>query len=208
MPEHDPAPTNHDAFDRIIGNRVEIAEFVNSFDSERVQRKAFDALVWSLGLSGEADEQSSVEPIRLVREVPVEVPDQEQPIDTGQPSGVEGTGNSTRKKRSRSAAKKTYTVPRTLISRREGPAVTEQVREEKKLGPARQPESWVSATTQQHDGIEEHVEIGHILAVFDAAEWSAPTYPDSAVRGLLPFMAGSTRPTASRSRWSGRAKTT
>jgi hypothetical protein len=27
------------------------------------------------------------------------------------------------------------------------------------------------------------VEIGHILAVFQAAEWSAPAHPDSAVRG-------------------------
>ena len=44
-------PEKSDNFDRLLTHRAQIAEFVNSFTSDRVQRKAFEAIVCSLGLS-------------------------------------------------------------------------------------------------------------------------------------------------------------
>lgn len=64
-------PENSDNFDRLLANRTKIAEFVNSFTSERVQRKAFEAVVSSLGLTDHAVPSAPpVDRLHIVKETP------------------------------------------------------------------------------------------------------------------------------------------
>lgn len=173
-------PNKQDPFERLLDNSSEITEFVNSFTSEKVQVRAFAALVGSLGLSEDAIQASPVQPLRVVREPDTDDQgrdsnDEEQPTRTD-------ASDSPRKKRSRSGTKKTYTVPRGLNFAPDGHLSLEQFAAEKQ--PRTNDEKSLVACYYLSNmmGIED-VAIGHILAVFQAAEWNAPAHPDSALRG-------------------------
>ncbi|GAB2679414.1 hypothetical protein [Kribbella swartbergensis] len=174
---HDETPTG-DTFDRLLARRGEIAEFVNSFASERVQRKAFAAIVCSLGLA--ADDTADpvlAEPLRLVREEPGAEADQEGTEE----SVTADSGAASRRRRGRSASKKTFTVPRGLNFAPEGHPTLEQFVAEKQ--PRNMDEKVLVACYYLSNmmGVAD-VEIGQILAVFQAAEWNAPAHPDNSVR--------------------------
>jgi hypothetical protein len=174
---HDETPTG-DTFDRLLAHRGEIAEFVNSFESERVQRKAFSAVVCSLGLStDETADPALAEPLRLVREEPGAEADQESTEE----SVTADPGAASRRRRGRSASKKTFTVPRGLNFAPEGHLTLEQFVAEKQ--PRNMDEKFLVACYYLSNMMSvADVEIGQILAVFQAAEWSAPAHPDAAVR--------------------------
>lgn len=124
MTPHD--QQKQDPFERLLENSSEITTFVNSFTSEKVQVRAFAAVVGSLGLS-EAEQRSTVPPLHLVQEAPEEPQLQE---DDAEPVRTDSTGSTPRKRRSRSGAKKTFTVPRDLNFAPEGhPSLEEFVAE-------------------------------------------------------------------------------
>lgn len=176
MALHD--PNKQDPFERLLDNSSEITEFVNSFTSEKVQSKAFAAVAWSLGLSeGGVQASSPVQPLHVVPPAP----------DAGQESHdddaiSEAEGAPARKKRNRSSTKKTFTVVRGLNFAPAGQPSLEQFDAEKR--PRTNDEKFLVACYYLSEmlGIED-VEIGHLLAVFQAAEWSPPAHPDSALRG-------------------------
>jgi len=176
MTEHDPG--QGDNFDRLIANRAEIADFVNSFTSERVQRKAFAAVVCSLGLSDSDASTSHIEPLHLVQNLPdslqLQEPTDDEPIDLE-------SGSNQRRRRGRNGSKKTFTVPRGLNFAPEGHQSLEQFVAQKE--PRTHPEKFLVACHYLQNMMSiPDVEIGHILAVYRAAEWKAPAHPDSALR--------------------------
>ncbi|RYB95116.1 hypothetical protein EUA93_12640 [Nocardioides oleivorans] len=178
MTDHDPNNLeNSDNFDRLLANRQQIAEFVNSFTSERVQRKAFEAVVCSLGLVN--DDSASSAPVERLHVVPPATPEAEDAVgdETGEPDAA----SPTRRRKSKSSGKKNFTVPRGLNFAPEGHPTFEAFIAEK--APKNNDERSLIACHYLGEmmGIVE-VGIGHILAAYQAAEWSAPAHPDTALR--------------------------
>jgi hypothetical protein len=181
-PQDPQNPENGDNFDRLLANRSEIAEFVNSFTSERVQRKAFEAIVCSLGLAdGDAAEASPVERLHIVK--PTSKAEPEATDDDDEPGEAEAeTGGTAKRRKSRSSSKKTFTVPRGLNFAPDGKPTFEAFVAEKQ--PRTNDEKILVGCYYLSEMMAiSEVGIGHILAAFQAAEWPAPAHPDSAVRG-------------------------
>lgn len=178
MNEQDPQnPESIDNFDRLLANRSEIAEFVNSFTSERVQRKAFEAVVCSLGLGDNvAAPTPGVERLHIVKQ-DVE-PEQEQadPDETR-----EAEPSSTRRRRSRGSAKKTFTVTRGLNFAPEGKPSLEQFAADKQPRTMDEKNLVACYYLSNMMGMQD-VDTGDVLAVYQAAEWAFPSQPDVALR--------------------------
>lgn len=175
-------PEMDDNFDRMLSKRVEIAEFVNSFTSERVQRKAFEAIVCSLGLA-ETTPPEAASPLERLHIVPP-TPDLNKgtPEDHAAAETDPTDASTTRRRKGRSSTKKTFTVPRGLNFAPEGHTTFEAFVAEK--SPKTHDEKILVACYYLSEmmGIAE-VSIGHILAAYQAAEWGAPAHPDNATRG-------------------------
>lgn len=176
MSEYD-TPAAGDNFDRLLAHRGAIAEFVNSFTSERVQRKAFAAIVCSLGLADEgAPDASPVERLHIVEQASEVLP----PVTEDQSNSADDAV-APRRRRSRSGVKKTFTVLRGLNFAPEGqPSFDAFVTE---TSPKNNDEKCLVACYYLSEmmGVAE-VGIGHILAAYQAAEWSPPAHPDTALR--------------------------
>lgn len=171
-------PENGDNFDRLLANRSQIAEFVNSFTSERVQRKAFEAVVCSLGLANRSVDTDTLpaERLHIVKQDP-EVDANTTDEDSGESESV----STPRRRRSRGGARKTFTVPRGLNFAPEGHPSFEAFIAEK--SPKNNDEKCLVACYYLSEmmGITE-VGIGHILAAYQAGNWSTPAHPDMALR--------------------------
>lgn len=183
-PQDQQSPENSDNFDRLLANRSEIAEFVNSFTSERVQRKAFEAVVCSLGLAdGGVPETPNVERLHIVHPEP-EKPD-EEPAGEG---SSDADGSTARRRRSKSSAKKSFSVPRGLNWAPEGHPTLETFAEQKR--PRNNHEKNLLACYYLSHMMGLTVDTEHVLAVYQAAAWDAPAHPHTSLQG-----------TASQHRW-------
>ncbi|MFI5627681.1 hypothetical protein ACIA03_29760 [Nocardioides sp. NPDC051685] len=168
---------NSDNFDRLLANRSEIAEFVNSFTSERVQRKAFEAIVCSLGLADRGvPETRNVEGLRIITP-----PDLGADVDPGEDEAEESDGGGGRRRRVRSSSKKSFTITRGLNFAPKGHPTFENYIAEK--APKNNDEKSLIACYYLSEmmGLSE-VGIGDILAAYQAAGWSAPAHPDKTLR--------------------------
>ncbi len=182
MTPHDPQnPENGDNFHRLLENRSEIAEFVNSFTSERVQRRAFEAVVCSLGLADQnaAEEASPVERLHIIQ--------QPDPADAGSSEDEAGDANTSsstqRRRRSRNGSKKskTFAVPRGLNFAPEGHPSLEAFVEEKQ--PRNQYEKNLVACFYLAEMMGLTVDTEHVLAVYQAVkEWDPPAHPHTSLQ--------------------------
>lgn len=177
MSTNDPQnPENVDNFARLLDNREQIADFVNSFTSERVQRQAFEAVVCSLGLAEtNVADAPNVQRLRVVQQQPESEPD----LPGDEPSAE--AESTPRRRRGKNGARKNVTVPRGLNFAPEGHPSLEQFVAEKR--PANLDEKNLVACYYLSNmmGMQD-VGIGQILAAYQAAEWSAPAHPDTALR--------------------------
>ena len=167
-------------FDRLLAHRVEIAEFVNSFTSERVQRSAFAAVVSSLGLEmplgTPAERRAPARP--LVREEPPAEPGADSAGEAAEAS-AEG-GASRRRRNGRSGAKRSYTIPKGLNFAPDGEQSLESFIEEKQ--PRNQDEKNLVACFYLARMMHETVDTEHVLAVYQAAKWIAPSQPNTSLQ--------------------------
>lgn len=171
---------NASNFDRLITHRAEIADFVNSFTSERVQRSAFAAVVSSLGLDVPAGAQSE-------RRAPARQPAREEsPVDPGNDSGGDAAeasadgGASRRRRNGRSGAKRSFTIPKGLNFAPEGEQSLESFIEEKQ--PRNNDEKNLVACFYLDRMMHETVDTEHVLAAYQGAKWSAPAHPHTSLQ--------------------------
>ncbi|HXC78688.1 MAG TPA: hypothetical protein VNU19_16755 [Candidatus Acidoferrum sp.] len=167
-----------DGFQAVLGAMPKIADAVNAFTSEEVQKRAFETLVAALGIAG-----SSAAVIKPV------VTEQEQ-TGSGADTDAEVSSNGNRRPPARKRpAKKAYTVPKDLNFSPAGKTSLEEFVAEKK--PSNNDERNLVACHYLSEvmGITD-IDPAKVLAVYSAAEWTAPAIPDSALRG-----------TASRTGW-------
>lgn len=167
-----------DTFDRLLANRVEIAEFVNSFASDKVQRMAFQVLAGSLGLAEVAapgDPMADLAPAEASGSG-----DEAEPAKTENDSTGEATGGPRRRK-TRGSSKKTFTVPRGLNFAPDGKPTFDSFIADKQ--PRNNHEKFLVACYYLSETMEvAAVDVSHILAAFQAAKWQPPAHPDSAIR--------------------------
>ncbi|MDR6120294.1 hypothetical protein QE370_003478 [Aeromicrobium sp. SORGH_AS981] len=163
--EHDSTNTNeNDPYERLLFEMPRIAEVVNAFDSEDVQKSAFDALVSAIG--------ADVAPV--LRSIQPATPSEaEGPSDSDESKG--------RRRRAGKSAKKTFSPTKGLNFAPSGkPTLAEFVAEK---APRNQHERNLLACYYLTEmmGIQE-VDVNHVLAVYRAAGWEAPTSPDVSLR--------------------------
>lgn len=177
MIEHDPQhPENSDNFDRLLANRQQIAEFVNSFTSERVQRKAFEAIVCSLGLANEDSPETA--PVERLHVVP---PPANEPLPTEDAAAGEAESASpSRRRRTKTGAKKTYTIPKGLNWAPDGAPSLETFIEEKQ--PRNNDEKNLLSCFYLSHMMGLSVDTEHVLAVYQAAKWDAPAHPHTSLQ--------------------------
>lgn len=176
-------PENSDTFDRLLDNRVEIAEFVNSFESERVQRQAFEAVVCSLGLSNEAPaEAPPVERLHIVQPTPeVETePKPEDPAAQAAPEAEATKQQPARRRRAKAGSKRSFSIKKGLNFAPEGQPTLESFAGEKKPRNAYERCLVACYYLTEHMGLKADVE--HVLAVFHAVGWPMPADPVNALQ--------------------------
>jgi hypothetical protein len=163
-----------DPFDRLIKAMPRITEAVNAFTSEQVQRSAFDVLVRALGID------------RIDESVPAMAPSppaaaDAPPVDEAGQNSVATSGVRSRTSRGRSKNKRSYTIPKHLNFAPDGQPSLEDFVAEK--SPRNMDERNLAACYYLSDvmGIDS-VDVGHVLAVYQAAGWRAPAQPDTSLQ--------------------------
>lgn len=182
MSTHDPQNPETDNFARLLDNREQIAEFVNSFTSERVQRKAFEAVVGSLGLAAPESVISAptVERLHIVKQgdAASPEPDTTDEVTTSQSAADAETDVPTqpaRRRRAKAGAKRSFSIKKGLNFAPEGQPSLESFAEQKKPRNAYERSLAACYYLSEHMGLKADVE--HVLAVFHAVDWPMPADP-------------------------------
>lgn len=172
-------PTIEDTFDRLLAALPQIADAVNAFESEGVQQSAFDALVRALRIE-DAPRVASASPVALATHHDAEVT--ESVVPTAQDHGKSETpaGNG-RKRNGKRTGKRNFTVPRGLNFAPAGEVSLEDFVEEK--APRTMFEKNLVACYYLTEKMRiAAVDVGHVLAVYQAAGWTAPGDPNASLR--------------------------
>lgn len=171
-----PSGDSEDNFERLLTHRDEIAKFVNSFTSERVQRKAFEAVVSTLGLADRATPDKSImEPSGNVAPKP-----KPPVVEEGPEDATDGDGATTRRRR-KTNTKKSFSVPRGLNWAPDGHPTLEAFVEEKQPRNNHEKNLLACYFLTHMMGIK--VDTEHVLAVYQAAKWNAPAHPQTSLQG-------------------------
>jgi hypothetical protein len=170
--------------DRLLEAMPKIAEAVNAFSSEDVQKSAFNALVATFGgtrpasisVKGDQEELAAASGSDVDEEV------------VGDGDTVE-PGSSKPKKARKSSPKRSYPIPKDLNLRPDGKESLKDFSVAKK--PRTFPEKNLVIVYYFEEYIEEkEISLGHILAGYDECDWKAPSDP-----------ANSLSVTSSKNRW-------
>lgn len=174
-----------DKFDRLLDALPKIAEAVNSFDSEEVQRNAFDALVGALGVSSGVASNGGGSGRKS--DPPADVPSvgggkgaPEEPASQDDES--QGVGAPTRRPGRRgNGSRRTFTVHKDINFAPVGKQSLEEFVSEK--APRSQHEKNLAACYYLSEVLETpEITLGHVLAVYQAAGWNFPAHPDTALQ--------------------------
>lgn len=171
-----------DQFDRLLDAMPRIAESVNAFSSEEVQRSAFQALVDALRLNGSCSPGAPKVQDALTDEAESGAKAaSDDTNDTDTATDTDAKSSRRRVSRRTSGAKKNYIIPRGMnFAPREKPSLEEFVAEKQ---PRNQHERNLAAVYYLSQVMEENpIDTGKVLAVYKAAGWSAPARPDQALR--------------------------
>jgi len=167
--------SEHDTFDRLLNAMPRIAESINSFTSDEVQRAAFDALMTALQLPNEQKEAAAdVEDASGV-EIPLKSP------IAGSESVANGEQSPKPRRAKRSASKKNFSIVRDLNFAPNGKQSLEEFVTDKK--PKNQHEKNLIACFYLDEimGIE-NITVGHVLSVYSACRWTSPSHPDTSLQ--------------------------
>lgn len=162
--------TQEDPYERLLSEMPRIAEAVNAFTSEAVQKSAFDALVSAIG--------ATVAPV-LHSIKPDITQESDATTNRDEPKG--------RRRRSGKAAKKTYNPTKGLNFAPAGkPTLAEFIADKE---PRNQHERNLVACHYLDEmvGIE-NVDTNHVLAVYRQAGWKMPADPDNSLHSTYSKM--------------------
>jgi hypothetical protein len=162
------SPTSQ--FELLAEAMPKIAELVNAFSSEQVQRNAFEALVAALG-----------SPVSAPETTPKETPS-DAGLTSSSGSSGDASPNGTKKSARKRAQKRNFTVPRGLNFSPSGKQSLEDFVAEKQ--PRTQFETNLVAVYYLSEVMgEQAIDVGKVLAVYQAMpSWTAPTQPDTVLR--------------------------
>lgn len=176
----------NERFKQLLGAMPEIAEAINTFDSEAAGLRALDALIQSAEPQGAASPAPTPEPAtNLVADQPLaDVRDQAITVlvpDVTTPNGEPAKAESAKKPR-KTAAKKNFTIVRNLNFAPDGKQPLTEFIDEKR--PRTQHEMNLAACYYLQEIMEEvqEVTVGHVLAVYQACSRSAAPRPDVSLR--------------------------
>lgn len=164
-------------FERLIESFPRIAEVVNSFNSEEVQRLAFGSLVASLG---ETQDPTDV----LVSPAPSDRPDRAAvtaEIGTTTATGANGKSTEIKKRRATSSKKKIYSATKGINFRPDGKTALLDFAESK--NPTSNDEKNAVAVYWLIEELgKEEVSVSDVLAVYRDRLWKYPANPANALQ--------------------------
>lgn len=176
-------PTNEDTFDRLLAALPQIAEAVNTFASEEVQRSVFAALVQALRIE-DAPRPASPSPAAPPLAPPVthlDSPVTEAEGDSGQDQNKsESPARTGRRRNGRS--KRSFAVQKGLNFAPDGnPSLEEFVAQK---SPRNLDERNLVACYYLSEMMNlDAIDVSHVLAVYQAIEaWKASTHPDTSLQ--------------------------
>ena len=162
------------SFDRLLGRMPEIAEAVNKFDNEEVQRSAFDALVGAFGLpDARPAPRIAMSPSEQATNLKV-VESLEDEADIAA-TGTEGTSRASgpTRRRPRKALARSWDGARDLDLRPDGVQSFRDFAAEKQPGNNRQKCTvavhWLSEVANL-----EPIGVGHVMACYREVNWREP----------------------------------
>jgi len=161
-------------FERLLTALPRIAEAVNSFSSEHVQRSAFDTLMRELGLPTPSATPTTITPDGAQPDANSD-PNDLRNVDTDIGASKEAAPN----KRARGTnAKRNFTIPRGLnFAPADKPSLEQVVAE---MQPRTQHDKNLLACHYLSEIMQESdIDTGKVLAVYQAASWTAPAHPDT-----------------------------
>lgn len=162
------APSSND-FERLLQAMPAMADAVNAFSSEDVQRAAFDALVSAIGIKPTVPDVNPPGAADVGSEAAIT----EKPEVAKRAKTAAGS-------RSRSTTKRTYSVARGLNFAPDGaPSLAQFVKEK---APVNQDERNLVACYYISEHMSETVDLSKVLAVYQASDWPAPSHPNTSLQ--------------------------
>jgi hypothetical protein len=175
------SPETGNQLARLLDRRVEIAEFVNSFQSKGLQTKALDAVIQAFGISAPGrDTRSASAPATPVLTVVEDDTDEK-----GAATEVAGEA-STASPKPKSGARKRRTSKkwdpvRNINFRPDGKQSLKDLAAEK--SPHNFPEKNVLAVYWLEETAEiQEIGVGHVLAAYAECEWKPPSDPENSLQ--------------------------
>jgi hypothetical protein len=174
-----------DPFDRLLDAMPKIAEAVNVFSSEEVQRRAFDALLATLGrtVTGHSDEPpTDAQWANWSAEVPAKSALPASPAGTSENGDGQRVTNARGSRRSRvSTPKKTWTVNRNInFAPADKPSLRDVV-DEKKPKSNKDKNLVAAYYLAEHLG-QETFDVSDVMGAFKFMAWPLPTNPANSLQ--------------------------
>ncbi|MEV7501312.1 hypothetical protein [Streptomyces sp. NPDC093018] len=172
-------------FDKLLDSMPRIAESINAFASEEVQRQAFEALVGALNISptgiGGVNHESPAGNGNgsIVGNIPGEVLAENIQGDEGGESVPEPTA--TEKRRRKAKPKRDWTAVKDIGFHPEGKVSFKEFIEEKQ--PASIDQKGLLAVYYFEQVLElDEIGVGHVMAAYKEAVWRNPSNPENALQ--------------------------
>jgi hypothetical protein len=175
--------TSVDKFDRLLEEMAKIAEAINAFKSEEVQRNAFDALIRALDVGDNEDDLAQSTGAEKDGQAATSDPGlatdaTEDRRNGGRPTAsARAQGARTR----RAATKKSYTAVKDINFRPQGQVALRDFAEQKAPGSLREKNLLIVYYFEQILNLD-GITVGHVLAGYRECGWRSAADPDNSLR--------------------------
>ena len=175
---------SEDKFGRLLAEMPKIAEAINAFQSEEVQRSAFDALVRALAVGDEAAKSGSGQTAGAGSDTEAAASNAEAVVDATEDranGSRPGTaGRSQRGRTRRPAPKKSYAAVKDINFRPQGLEALRDFAKQKAPTTFHEKNLLIVYYLEQTLNLT-GITVGHVLAGYKECDWKSPAIPDNSL---------------------------